>query len=213
MSHLGTTKRLSLTGLVAVALALSMTLFGAVVSSASASHRGTHTLHDTAAHAKVKSFIFGKTSTGRNVRGVFVPRSFTVQDGKLYAQGRLKGRIVRPGKDRHFSKRGVMIPVQSVDHQALPSAARANAAIAPGARACPVLSLVLGPLSLDLLGLHVDLNRVVLNVVANSGAGQLLGNLLCAVAGLLDGTPLSGLLTQLQGLLTQILGIVGPLRA
>jgi hypothetical protein len=36
---------------------------------------------------------------------------------------------------------------------------------------------------------------------------------LCAVAGLLDGGPLAGLLGQLQGLLTRILGIVGPLTA
>ena len=61
--------------------------------------------------------------------------------------------------------------------------------------ACDVLNLVLGPLHLDLLGLVVDLNRVVLNIVAQSGAGNLLGNLLCAVAGLLDGG-LGGLLGQ-----------------
>ena len=72
---------------------------------------------------------------------------------------------------------------------------------------------MLGPLNLNILGLEVDLNRVVLKVIANSGAGQLLGNLLCAVAGLLDGGPLGGLLTQLQGLLNRILAIVGPLRA
>ena len=76
-----------------------------------------------------------------------------------------------------------------------------------------MLNLVLGPLHLNILGLQVDLNQVVLNVIAKSGAGQLLGNLLCAVAGLLDGGPLAGLLTQLQGLLTRILGIVGPLTA
>jgi hypothetical protein len=31
------------------------------------------------------------------------------------------------------------------------------------------------------------LDKVVLDIVAESGAGQLLGSLLCAVAGLLDG--------------------------
>ena len=76
-----------------------------------------------------------------------------------------------------------------------------------------MLNLVLGPVDLNLLGLQVHLNQVVLNVVAQSGAGQLLGNLLCAVAGLLDPGPLSGLLTQLQGLLNQILGALGGLRA
>jgi hypothetical protein len=133
---------------------------------------------------------------------------------KLYAQGRLRGKIIRPGKDRHFVKRGVLIPVKSVDGRSVrPSAARANAAIAPNARACPVLNLVLGPLHLDILGLVVDLNQVVLKVIATSGAGQLLGNLLCAVAGLLDGGPLAGLLPQVQALLNRILAIVGPLSA
>ena len=57
----------------------------------------------------------------------------------------------------------------------------------PAAQAsCGILNLVLGPLHLELLGLVVDLNQVVLNVVAQTGAGNLLGNLLCALTGLLD---------------------------
>ena len=45
----------------------------------------------------------------------------------------------------------------------------------------------------------------MLDIIAVAGAGNLLGNLLCAVAGLLDGGPLAGLLGQLQTLLNQIL--------
>jgi hypothetical protein len=181
-----------------------MTMFGAVVSTASATHKNPHRLHDTAKNAKVKSFIFGTTASGRQVRGVFVPREFTTVGDRLYARGGLDGKIVRPGKDRHFVKRGVMIPVQT---------ANGSSVVPSAARVCPVLNLVLGPLDLDILGLVVHLDRVVLRIVAQSGAGQLLGNLLCSVAGLLDGGPLAGLLTQLQGLLNRILGIVGPLRA
>jgi hypothetical protein len=55
------------------------------------------------------------------------------------------------------------------------------------APSCAILSLVLGPLHLDLLGLVIDLNRVVLNIVGQTGAGNLLGNLLCALTGILDG--------------------------
>ena len=62
------------------------------------------------------------------------------------------------------------------------------------------------PLDLDLLGLQVHLDKVVLDIVAATGAGNLLGNLLCAVTGLLDGSPLDGLLTHLKNLLNQILG-------
>jgi hypothetical protein len=56
-------------------------------------------------------------------------------------------------------------------------------------QAYPILNLVFGPLDLNLLGLQVHLDRVVLNITAQPGAGNLLGNLLCAVAGLLNGGP------------------------
>ena len=71
---------------------------------------------------------------------------------------------------------------------------------------CQILTLTLGPLDLNLLGLVVHLNQVVLTITAVPGAGNLLGNLLCAVANLLNaGGPLQTLLTNLVGLLNQIL--------
>jgi hypothetical protein len=51
---------------------------------------------------------------------------------------------------------------------------------------CEILTLTLGPLDLDLLGLVVYLDQVNLEITAEQGPGNLLGNLLCAVAGLLD---------------------------
>ena len=71
---------------------------------------------------------------------------------------------------------------------------------------CEILDLVLGPLDLDLLGLQVHLDRIELNITAQSGPGNLLGNLLCAVAGLLDQ---GGPLTTLTNLLNQILAALG----
>ena len=71
---------------------------------------------------------------------------------------------------------------------------------------CEILTLTLGPLHLNLLGLVIDLNQVGLTITAVPGAGNLLGNLLCAVAHLLDaGGPLATLLQGLAGLLNQIL--------
>ena len=69
---------------------------------------------------------------------------------------------------------------------------------------CSILNLDLGPLNLDLLGLVVDLAPVSLDITAVPGAGKLLGNLLCAVAGLLDGpgNPLGGIAALLNRLLT-----------
>ncbi|MEU4393228.1 hypothetical protein [Kribbella sp. NPDC023855] len=62
---------------------------------------------------------------------------------------------------------------------------------------CPILHLELGPLDLNLLGLHVHLNEVVLDITAIPGPGNLLGNLLCAIAGLLDGVDLGSVLGDL----------------
>jgi hypothetical protein len=69
---------------------------------------------------------------------------------------------------------------------------------------CSILNLDLGPLNLDLLGLVIDLAPVSLDVTAVPGAGKLLGNLLCAVAGLLDGPggALGGIAALLNRLLT-----------
>jgi len=66
---------------------------------------------------------------------------------------------------------------------------------------CQILSLTLGPLHLNLLGLVIDLNQVNLNITAQSGPGNLLGNLLCAVANLLNGGNTGGLATLLNRLL------------
>jgi hypothetical protein len=72
---------------------------------------------------------------------------------------------------------------------------------------CDILFLDLGPLNLDVLGLVVDLSAIQLDVHAVPGAGNLLGNLLCAVAGLLDGpNPIGNALSNLLGLINQILG-------
>jgi hypothetical protein len=70
---------------------------------------------------------------------------------------------------------------------------------------CDILRLVVGPLDLNLLGLRVQLNRVVLNITAEPGPGNLLGNLLCAVARLLDGTGLGGVIRRI---LNAILGVL-----
>lgn len=49
-------------------------------------------------------------------------------------------------------------------------------------KTCPVLDLTLGPLDLNLLGLMVHLDKVHLNITADSQGG-LLGQLFCSIAG------------------------------
>lgn len=72
---------------------------------------------------------------------------------------------------------------------------------------CPILNLTLGPLNLNLLGLVVSIpNPIVVNVTAVPGPGNLLGNLLCAVANLLNNNGglagLTNLLSQINAILT-----------
>jgi hypothetical protein len=60
--------------------------------------------------------------------------------------------------------------------------------------------------------LQVHLNQVVLNITAQSGPGNLLGNLLCSVAGLLNqGSVLSSDLSGLLNIVQQLLGNPGLL--
>jgi hypothetical protein len=52
---------------------------------------------------------------------------------------------------------------------------------------CPILFLELGPIFLDVLGLIVEVpDPIVVEIRAEEGPGRLLGNLLCALLGLLD---------------------------
>jgi hypothetical protein len=64
---------------------------------------------------------------------------------------------------------------------------------------CQILFLDIGPIFLDLLGLQVDLSQIILDITAVAGPGNLLGNLLCGLVGLLDNFPgsLADILDQL----------------
>lgn len=72
---------------------------------------------------------------------------------------------------------------------------------------CDILFLDIGPIFLDLLGLQVDLSQIVLDIDAVAGAGNLLGNLLCALVNLLNGGPLASILQ----LINQINAILSSL--
>ena len=148
---------------------------------------------------KARSRVRGTFGAAGAVRGTFKPRRFVVNNaGDLIAVGVVKATLVRgSGKVVGTDRQKVRIPVSEIE--GTPIGRRA----APGD--CDVLNLVLGPLDLDLLGLQVHLDRVVLNIIAASGAGNLLGNLLCAVTGLLDN---AGLLTQVSQILNAILAVL-----
>jgi hypothetical protein len=157
------------------------------------------------------SSIRGVTRSGTLVTGRFKPLSSRVNSaGRLVVRGRLNMLIHRATPVRVSTI--ATLPVRTVNSARAASTAAGTAAGAAAAAAAPaacnILHLVLGPLHLNLLGLVIDLNRVVLNITALPGPGNLLGNLLCAVAHLLDGTPLAGQLAQISALLNSILAIL-----
>jgi hypothetical protein len=126
------------------------------------------------------------TGSGATFNGAFQLQRFATQNGGVVAVGLLTGTVTTAAGAVTSVARTVTLPV------------------AIGETTCQILHLDLGPLSLDLLGLQVDLSRVVLDITAEAGAGNLLGNLLCAVAGLLDNP--SGLARLLNQILGAILG-------
>jgi hypothetical protein len=148
---------------------------------------------------------FGKAGV---VRGTFKPARFIVSRGHMYAYGVLHATLLRGnGTLVGHATRHVTLPVRQPAMGSAASGTASGASLATSAASCQILNLVLGPLDLNLLGLKVHLNKVVLNITAVPGAGNLLGNLLCAVAGLLDNTGLLGML-QLSNLLNSILNVL-----
>lgn len=120
--------------------------------------------------------------------GTFTPTGFADQDGSLVATGTLTGTLTDAAGNS----------VGDVDQSITTPAAIAQAT-------CRVLDLTLGPLHLDLLGLVVDLNQVHLTINAVSAPGNLLGNLLCAIAGLLNPIPSAGTIAAILNLLLALL--------
>ena len=190
-------RRLAAGAVVALAMTVGLTSF--TVASSSAAETSSRSVVGKSDAGKITSTVVGKTSAGDKVGGSFTPIKVIERDGVMYMKGFLRGVIKDAGPNTTFS--GVQnIPIKKINGSPL-----VDGRIAANAAACDILNLVLGPLDLNILGLRVQLNQVVLDITAVPGAGNLLGNLLCAVAGLLDGTPLAGLLGQLQTLLNQIL--------
>ncbi|MEA3551346.1 ABC transporter substrate-binding protein [Pseudarthrobacter sp. C1] len=119
--------------------------------------------------------------------GSFTPTGFGTQDGNLTVTGLVDGTFT--------DLAGVATPVSQTVTTTV-EAGQSNTA-------CDIINLDLGPLNLNVLGLVVDLNQVQLDITTVPGAGNLVGNLLCAVAGLLDGNGTAGL----ANLLNRVLGL------
>jgi len=139
--------------------------------------------------------VTGKSKTGKQFEGTYAIDRFRNSRRGLVAVGTLRGQL---GK-RRVAERGVTMP-------AALSKPAAAAQLPPIPNACEILDLVLGPIRLDLLGLVVRTNRINVRIDAVPGPGNLLGNLLCAITGLLD--PQAASERQLAPALNAILALV-----
>ena len=131
--------------------------------------------------------VTGTTSKGGKFTGTFNIRQFSVVDNQIVAVGTLTGTI-QNGVGNVIGTILKTISMIVTFHGAT----------------CDILHLELGPLDLDLLGLQVHLDKVVLDITADPNGG-LLGSLLCAVANLLN---TNGALADIANLLNQILALL-----
>ena len=165
---------------------------------------------------------------------ILMPRaSSALTTVKVPVQGKIvdhpgmsfKGRVVNPNVTYNAEKdilqvagtlRGTLTKAdgttKSIDEAFKTRAVSSISSAAGGVSAqatCPILDLDIGAIHLDLLGLVVNLAPVHLNIDAVSGTGALLGNLLCALVGILDTAPSAGLADVLNNLLTLLYGLLG----
>jgi len=152
--------------------------------------------------------VAGTSPDGNVSKGTMDVLGFVNDNGVLKAISSLNGTITSAaGVATQVAGAVVAVPVaNAVSNAAQPGFGGMAAA---ATTSCQILNLDLGPLDLNLLGLTVHLNEVVLNVAAQPGPGNLVGNLLCAVANLLNGVNLgnlgSALLNALATLLNNLL--------
>lgn len=148
----------------------------------------TAQLNHTPTHTGLLSNIpiVGTLPGGGTFTGVLNVTNLVFQNGQLLASGTLVGTATQAGGT-------IVTAINQTFTNVL-------VGLLGTAGSCKILVLdIPGGLTLDVLGLVVDLAPVNLEIRAERGPGNLLGNLLCALVGLLDqGGPLAGILNLLN---------------
>jgi hypothetical protein len=126
------------------------------------------------------------TNPNGTFTGTFNLTRFVLRNGQLAAVGTLTGTVTNSaGQTVGAIVRNITLSLISIN------------------ATCDILHLELGPIDLNLLGLVIHVDKIVIDIDAQSGPGNLLGNLLCAIANLLNA---NGPLSTLVNLLNQLLG-------
>src|SRR2546427_1190865 len=103
--------------------------------------------------------IVGMVTGGGTFSGVLSITSFAVRNGNVVALGTVSGTVTNAAGAATSALAAVVVP------------------LAITRTTCDVLHLDVGPIALDILGLHVELSRVVLDISAEAGGRSLLGEL------------------------------------
>jgi len=121
----------------------------------------------------VSGEVRGKADVpGRSTNNREIKQSFTDLPAQL-KRGGPGAQIVEDGAESSYK----LIPDQATE----------TTGVAQQGQTCDLLTLLIpGGIFLDLLGLQLFIAPIAILLNAVSGAGNLLGNLLCAIAGLLD---------------------------
>jgi hypothetical protein len=151
--------------------------------------------------------ITGTVAGGGTFAGTLSVLKFVVRDGQVAAIGMVRGTAT--------SAAGTPLGTALVGPLTLPVQVGPGATLAPTAAApvaaatCPVLHIDIGAVNLNVLGLQVTTQPVVLDISGDSAG--VLGNLVCTVLDTLNNVVnLVGLLNQILGLLTGLLGALIP---
>lgn len=118
-----------------------------------------------------KSTVFDGNKKAGTFTGTVSDLTFDTKSGKLLVSGVLDGTVSKDsgGKEQ----------IKNLKFDKIVSTANAT-------NSCKILTLDIGRIKLDVLGLVVDIAPIDIDVSAVPGPGNLLGNLLCALVGLLD---------------------------
>jgi len=147
--------------------------------------------------------LSGTSTKGKKqVTGTYTIERFIAKGGKIYSDGTFKGKV----GNKKVTKENVRLPATVANASGTAKASQIPPLPLPplpAGNACSILALDLGPINLNLLGLVVRTNQIQLRIDAVQGPGNLLGNLLCGITGILN--PSGAIANTPLGQLTQIL--------
>ena len=140
----------------------------------------------------------------KNFKGTYTIERFVKRGNKVYSVGTIKGKV----RGKRVTKENVRMPA-TVGNGAAARASQVPLPLPPlpPGNACAILSLDLGPINLNVLGLVVRTNQIQLRIDAVQGAGNLLGNLLCGITGILNPSLANTPLGQLAQILNALLAL------